>query len=126
MQPLPFLSSARGDQLIFNRCVTLSLTHPTFFECDILTSEISRNILYIQNMVKKEKLLEILKNSPNNVTFSEIRKLLELEGFVLDRITGSHHIFKKDETIFVIPIHNNRVKSVYVKRVIELIEGEQS
>ncbi|HYW19983.1 MAG TPA: type II toxin-antitoxin system HicA family toxin [Nodularia sp. (in: cyanobacteria)] len=75
-------------------------------------------------MVKKDKLLEILKNSPNNVTFSEIRKLLELEGFALDRITGSHHIFKKDETIFVIPVHNNRIKSVYVKRVIELIEGE--
>jgi predicted RNA binding protein YcfA (HicA-like mRNA interferase family) len=77
-------------------------------------------------MSKKDKLLEILKNSPNNVTFGDIRKLLELEGFDLDRITGSHHIFKRDETVLVIPVHNNRVKSVYVKRVIELIEGEQS
>jgi predicted RNA binding protein YcfA (HicA-like mRNA interferase family) len=77
-------------------------------------------------MSKKEKLLELLKNSPNNVTFSDIRKLLELEGFDLDRITGSHHIFKKEEIVLVIPVHNNRVKSVYVKRVVELIEGEQS
>ena len=75
-------------------------------------------------MSKKEKLLELLKNSPNNVTFGDIRKLLELEGFDLDRITGSHHIFKRDEIVLVIPVHNNRVKSVYVKRVVELIEGE--
>ncbi len=76
-------------------------------------------------MSKKEKLIELLKNSPNNVTFGDIRKLLELEGFDLDRITGSHHIFKKNEIVLVIPVHNNRVKSVYVKRVVELIEGEQ-
>jgi len=66
-------------------------------------------------MSKKDKLLELLKNSPNNVTFGDIRKLLELEGFDLDRITGSHHIFKRDEIVLVIPVHNNRVKSVYVK-----------
>lgn len=77
-------------------------------------------------MSKKDKLLELLKNSPNNVTFGDIRKLLELEGFDLDRITGSHHIFKREEIVLVIPVHNNRVKSVYVKRVVELIEGEQS
>ena len=77
-------------------------------------------------MSKREKLLELLKNSPNNVTFGDIRKLLELEGFDLDRIIGSHHIFKRDEIVLVIPVHNNRVKSVYVKRVVELIEGEQS
>ncbi len=41
-------------------------------------------------MSKKDKLL---KSSPNNITFEDIRKLLELEGFDLDRITGSHHIF---------------------------------
>jgi len=75
-------------------------------------------------MGKKEKLLDKLKNSPNNITFSDISKLLELERFILDRITGSHHIFVKDDIVFVIPVHRNRVKSVYVKRVIELIEGE--
>jgi predicted RNA binding protein YcfA (HicA-like mRNA interferase family) len=77
-------------------------------------------------MPKKDKLLELLKNSPNNVTFRDINKLLELEDFILDRISGSHHIFKKGELILVIPVHNNRVKSVYVSRVLELIEGEKS
>jgi len=73
-------------------------------------------------MTKREKLRERLKNNPNNATFSDIRKLLEQEGFTLDRITGSHHIFTKDEITFVVPVHNNRVKTIYVKRVIELIE----
>ncbi|MFO5437404.1 MAG: type II toxin-antitoxin system HicA family toxin [Dolichospermum sp.] len=60
------------------------------------------------------------------VKFSDLRKLLELDNFVLDRITSSHHIFIKGDIILVIPVHNNRVKSVYVKRVLELIEGEKS
>lgn len=73
-------------------------------------------------MSKREKLRKRLKNNPNNATFSDIRKLLEQERFVLDRITGSHHIFTKDEITFVVPVHNNKVKAIYVKRVIELIE----
>ncbi len=59
---------------------------------------------------------------PKESTFSEIRNLLQQEGFVLDRITGSHHIFIKDDITFVIPVHNNKVKTIYFKRVIELIE----
>jgi predicted RNA binding protein YcfA (HicA-like mRNA interferase family) len=72
-------------------------------------------------MAKREKLIEALTNHPNNVTFSDVQALLEIEGFNLDPITGSHHIFKKDDITFVIPVHKNRVKSVYVKRVIDLI-----
>ena len=72
-------------------------------------------------MSKRDKLLELLKNSPNNVRFSDICKLLELESFFLDRITGSHHIFKKNDVILVIPVHNKKVKSVYIRRVLEII-----
>lgn len=72
--------------------------------------------------MRKRKLLERLKNNPTGVTFAEIKTLLLHEGFTLDRVTGSHHIFRKSGTIFVIPVHANRVKSVYVKRVIELVE----
>lgn len=73
-------------------------------------------------MSKREKLLEAIKQSPNNVTFADIRKLLEQEGFTLERIAGSHHIFKREATIFVVPVHKNKVKAVYVKRVVEIIE----
>jgi predicted RNA binding protein YcfA (HicA-like mRNA interferase family) len=70
---------------------------------------------------KREKLIERLTNSPQNATFADIRNLLEYEGFYLDRVTGSHHIFKYAETTFVIPVHNNRVKAIYVRKVLELI-----
>ncbi len=73
-------------------------------------------------MSKREKLLEALKQSPNNVTFTQIRKLLEREQFTLERITGSHHVFKRGSVTFVVPVHNNKVKGVYVKRVVEIIE----
>jgi predicted RNA binding protein YcfA (HicA-like mRNA interferase family) len=77
-------------------------------------------------MSKREKLRERLKNNPNNATFSEIRKLLEQEGFTLDRITGSHHIFTKDDITFVVPVHNKKVKTIYVKRVLDLIEQTEN
>ena len=76
-------------------------------------------------MSKKGKLFERLKNNPKEATFADIRKLLRQEGFQLDRITGSHHIFKRAAVTFVIPVHNQRVKTVYVKRVIELIEQSE-
>ena len=72
--------------------------------------------------MKKQKLLTRLKNAPSGATFNDIRSLLLEEGFRLDRVTGSHHIFKKDDLTFVIPVHANRVKSVYVKRVVKLVE----
>ncbi|MGI8668271.1 MAG: type II toxin-antitoxin system HicA family toxin [Aridibacter sp.] len=75
-------------------------------------------------MSKREKLFLRLKNNPKNATFAQIEKLLIQENFRLDRIAGSHHIFKRGLITFVIPVHKNKVKSVYVKRVIELIEKE--
>lgn len=72
--------------------------------------------------MRTRKLLDRLKNSPAGVTFDDIRTLLLREGFRLDRVTGSHHVFKKSDVTFVIPVHSNRVKSVYVKRVVELVE----
>ncbi len=77
-------------------------------------------------MTKKEKLFEKIKNNPKNVSFSEITKLLLDENFILERVSGSHHIFKKDDIIFVIPMHQNKVKTIYVKRVIEIIEENRS
>jgi predicted RNA binding protein YcfA (HicA-like mRNA interferase family) len=74
-------------------------------------------------MGKREKLIERLTNSPQNAIFSDIRNLLEYEGFYLDRVKGSHHVFKYAETTFVIPVHNNRVKAIYVRKVLELIES---
>jgi predicted RNA binding protein YcfA (HicA-like mRNA interferase family) len=73
-------------------------------------------------MGKREKLIERLTNSLQNATFADLRNLLEYEGFYLDKATDTHHIFIYAETIFVIPVHSNRVKTIYVAKVLELIE----
>ena len=72
--------------------------------------------------MRKRKLLERLTNNPKGATFDDLRTLLFHEGFQLERVTGSHHIFSNAEITFAIPVHSNRVKSVYVRRVIKLIE----
>ena len=72
--------------------------------------------------MRKQKLLEHLTNNPKNATFDDLRALLFYEGFELERVTGSHHIFKKGRVTFAIPSHRNKVKEVYVKRVIEIVE----
>jgi predicted RNA binding protein YcfA (HicA-like mRNA interferase family) len=74
-------------------------------------------------MGKREKLIDRLTNSPQNATFADIRNLLEYEGFYLDRVTNSHHIFIYAETIFVIPVQHNKVKTIYAEQVLALIEA---
>jgi predicted RNA binding protein YcfA (HicA-like mRNA interferase family) len=77
-------------------------------------------------MGKREKLIDRLTNSPQNATFVDIRNLLEYEGFYLDQVTDSHHIYIYAETIFVMPIHLNKVKMVYVEKVLESIAAADS
>jgi predicted RNA binding protein YcfA (HicA-like mRNA interferase family) len=72
--------------------------------------------------MKKRKLLERLTNNPKGATFRDVRMVLLHHGFRLERVTGSHHIFSRPDATFAIPVHGNRVKSVYVKQVIELLE----
>lgn len=55
---------------------------------------------------------------PSHARFAEVSKLLEANGWVLSRIRGSHHVFTKaGESPIVIPVHNRRVKHVYVREI---------
>lgn len=73
-------------------------------------------------MSKNSKIFEKIKNNPKDVRFNDLRNLLIDDGFILKRIRGSHYIFSKGETVFVIPSHNNKVKEIYVKRVLSILE----
>ena len=53
---------------------------------------------------------------PSPVRFAEVKRLVERHGFILERITGSHHIFTKaGEPHLSIPVHKGMVKYGYVK-----------
>lgn len=49
-------------------------------------------------MAKRTKLFEKIKNNPTETTFAQVEKLLIAEGFVLDRVSGSHYIFTVDRS----------------------------
>jgi predicted RNA binding protein YcfA (HicA-like mRNA interferase family) len=77
-------------------------------------------------MSKREKLRLKLRNNPKGRTKQEIETLFRQFGFVLDRVSGSHHVFVfyDGETThrIIVPIHGQQVKSVYVRQVIEKID----
>ena len=70
-------------------------------------------------MVKKSKILKKLLASPNNVRFEEFITLIEAFGFVLERVSGSHHIFSHPEIAQIISIQshqNGQAKPYHEKR----------
>jgi predicted RNA binding protein YcfA (HicA-like mRNA interferase family) len=45
-------------------------------------------------MAKREKLLESIRNNVRGARFSDLQRLLNQFGFALQRISGSHHIYR--------------------------------
>jgi predicted RNA binding protein YcfA (HicA-like mRNA interferase family) len=61
-----------------------------------------------------------------DVRFSELRRKLEAHGWYLDRINGSHHIFQHPtKGSLSIPVHRNKVKAVYARKVDKACEEEK-
>ncbi|WP_409370323.1 type II toxin-antitoxin system HicA family toxin [Lysinibacillus sp. 38-6] len=48
-------------------------------------------------MAKIEKIIEKMKNQPKGITFAEIKKVLEHNGYSEIRIRGSHHHFRNEQ-----------------------------
>ncbi|MGP1485833.1 MAG: type II toxin-antitoxin system HicA family toxin [Campylobacter sp.] len=74
-------------------------------------------------MSKKDKLIKELENSPTNVRFEILEKLLLDSGFKLKGVKGSHHQFSDGKTLFTLP-YRKPVKPFYVKLVLKTIKGE--
>jgi len=47
-----------------------------------------RNTIGIIKMTKRQKRLQKLRQNPKDVSFEELRQVLEDHGFVLDHATG--------------------------------------
>jgi predicted RNA binding protein YcfA (HicA-like mRNA interferase family) len=76
-------------------------------------------------MTKIDKLLARIRNNPKNVTFDDLRKVLEAYGFELRRSEGSHRMFKSPlapDTLLVIPFKRPYVKVKYVEDALALID----
>lgn len=72
-----------------------------------------------------EKLLEMARAAPGNVTFSELCRLAEGSGFEQVRTQGGHHIFRAPgakEIVNLQKAHNGKAKRHQVKQVLAHIQ----
>jgi predicted RNA binding protein YcfA (HicA-like mRNA interferase family) len=55
------------------------------------------------------------------VRFGVVLKMMKTKGYLLDHVKGAHHVFKNAQgRHYTIPVHNKRVKGVYVKEIEKL------
>ena len=75
--------------------------------------------------MKNEKLFQKILSGSKNVSFSDFVILLNAFGFELDRINGSHHIFKHREITELINIQNvkGKAKPYQIKQFLSIIEN---
>lgn len=74
--------------------------------------------------MNKKKFFKRVLFSQNNIQFSDIVILIESLGFTLDRINGSHHIFKHPEIPILINLQKVRgeVKPYQVRQLLKIME----
>ena len=79
-------------------------------------------------MTKREKRLRKLFRNPKTVSFKELDSVLRSFKFEVrqPRSGSSHYVYTKVEIQVSVPFKRPYVKEVYVKRVLELIGGENS
>ena len=51
----------------------------------------------------------------------ELLKLMQQNGWEIDRITGSHHIMKKGNQIEVIPVHGKEISTGIANKILKRI-----
>lgn len=75
-------------------------------------------------MVKRHKLLNKVLNNPKNVVFNDMSNLIKRFGFVLARVSGSHHIFTHPKLNEIVNLQEVRgkAKAYQVKQFLALIE----
>lgn len=79
-------------------------------------------------MTKRQKRVQKLFQNPKTVSFKELDKVLKSFGFKM-RQSGSgssHFVYTKGEVQISVPFRRPFVKEVYIKRVLELIGGDQN
>ncbi|KPA17808.1 YcfA-like protein [Candidatus Magnetomorum sp. HK-1] len=74
--------------------------------------------------MNKNKILQLILNNSKNVRFSDAVSLAKAFGFALDRINGSHHIFKHPDKPALLNLQNvkGKAKPYQLKQLIQLIE----
>jgi len=74
--------------------------------------------------MKKKKLLEKILSGSKNIKFDELVLLINAFGFRLDRVSGSHHIFKHSDVTGIVNIQNRngKVPPYQIRQFLALVE----
>ncbi|MBW1985549.1 MAG: type II toxin-antitoxin system HicA family toxin [Deltaproteobacteria bacterium] len=78
-------------------------------------------------MTKADKINQKIRRNPKNLKFQVVVSWLENNGFSLDRVSGSHHIFVHPVIETPINIQKKKdgtAKTYQVKQAIKIIDGE--
>jgi len=78
-------------------------------------------------MAKAGKKNQKIRKNPKNVKFHDLVSWPENNGFFLDRVNGSHHVFVHPVIETPINIQKKKdgtVKDYQVKQAIKIIDGE--
>ncbi len=62
-----------------------------------------------------------MQNNPKNVSFEDLKKLLESKGYMADNTGGSHWVFRQDGYETQVVPRKKPVKAVYVIRALKAI-----
>lgn len=70
------------------------------------------------------RLLEKALNSPRNLRFGELIRLVEAFGFHLSRVSGSHHIFIHPQVPELVNLQNvdGQAKPYQIRQFLQLVE----
>jgi predicted RNA binding protein YcfA (HicA-like mRNA interferase family) len=78
---------------------------------------------YHQN-VDRDELRRRMAQHPNSVSFNEARRVLEAFDWILIRVRGSHHYFRKGSTTLIIPLRRPTILQPYVRQILQATREE--
>lgn len=75
-------------------------------------------------MARLEKLLLKIRNSPQNVSFDDLDRLLNAYGFTRrqPRSGSSHYVYSFGQLRITVPYERPHVKAMYVKQVLAILD----
>jgi len=77
-------------------------------------------------MTNERKRVEKFCNIRGGAEFREAIQVMRMIGYEIIRMHGSHFIFEslihKEAENITIPVHHNKIKKIYVKRIQKLIK----
>jgi hypothetical protein len=74
-------------------------------------------------MSKRQKRLNKIRQNPKNVSFEDLRQMLEDTGFELDHATGSHHIFRLEIGDLVLRVNIPFARPIKLRYVVEALKA---